>query len=41
MKKLLLILALIIAAPVVVAHSGGTDKYGCHVDHRTGIRHCH
>jgi hypothetical protein len=25
----------------VVAHSGGTDQNGCHIDHKTGIRHCH
>lgn len=31
-----------IAAPVVaVAHSGGTDKNGCHVNRATGVRHCH
>lgn len=24
-----------------VAHSGGTDQYGCHFDRRTGTRHCH
>ncbi|WP_227461464.1 YHYH domain-containing protein [Cupriavidus pauculus] len=23
------------------AHSGGTDSQGCHIDHKTGIRHCH
>lgn len=23
------------------AHSGGTDARGCHVDHRTGVYHCH
>jgi len=23
------------------AHSGGTDRYGCHIDHKTGLRHCH
>lgn len=25
----------------LMAHSGGTDSFGCHVDHSTGIRHCH
>ncbi|MBO9470767.1 YHYH domain-containing protein [Endozoicomonas sp. G2_2] len=24
-----------------VAHSGGTDKNGCHRDHKRGGRHCH
>lgn len=23
------------------SHSGGTDSYGCHTDHRTGYYHCH
>ncbi|CAN7590728.1 YHYH domain-containing protein [Acidovorax delafieldii] len=23
------------------AHSGGTDSQGCHLDHKTGMRHCH
>ncbi|MBE7440452.1 MAG: YHYH domain-containing protein [Spirochaetales bacterium] len=23
------------------AHRGRTDKNGCHVDKKTGIRHCH
>ena len=23
------------------AHSGGTDKYGCHYNHKTGEYHCH
>jgi len=23
------------------AHSGRTDKNGCHMDRKTGIRHCH
>lgn len=42
MKKLILILSLLAAVPVTVyAHSGGTDAMGCHIDHRTGIRHCH
>ncbi len=41
MKKIVFVLfALAIAAPVF-AHSGGTDSMGCHVDRKTGIRHCH
>lgn len=40
MKYLILSLALL-APAAVVAHSGGTDSAGCHVDHRTGVRHCH
>lgn len=23
------------------AHSGGTDSYGCHTNHSTGVYHCH
>jgi hypothetical protein len=23
------------------AHSGGTDKNGCHMNRKTGVRHCH
>ncbi|ASP84778.1 hypothetical protein CDO26_09330 [Sinorhizobium meliloti] len=23
------------------AHSGGTDKNGCHTNHKTGGYHCH
>ncbi|MES0168053.1 YHYH domain-containing protein [Mesorhizobium sp. M0027] len=23
------------------AHSGGTDKNGCHTNHKTGEYHCH
>jgi hypothetical protein len=22
-------------------HSGGTDAYGCHTNHKTGNYHCH
>lgn len=44
MKKLatLLISAVLAAGSATVfAHSGGTDQFGCHIDHSTGIRHCH
>ncbi len=44
MKKLigLILLGMIAASSInAFAHSGGTDAQGCHVDHRTGIRHCH
>ncbi len=43
MKNLLLAIGValsLITAPVL-AHSGGTDRQGCHVDHQTGVRHCH
>ena len=41
MKSIILLLIVLAAAPSVLAHSGRTDSSGCHVDHRTGIRHCH
>lgn len=25
----------------VLSHSGGTDRYGCHTNHKTGDYHCH
>lgn len=44
MKKLTFT-AVVVALPaawgLANAHSGGTDAQGCHVDHKTGIRHCH
>lgn len=40
MKKLIAVL-FVIASSVVLAHSGGTDKAGCHMDHSTGVYHCH
>lgn len=41
MKKAMLIAVLALMSGLVTAHSGGTDAYGCHKDHSTGIRHCH
>ncbi|MDO8385921.1 MAG: YHYH domain-containing protein [Polaromonas sp.] len=40
MKKLLAI-ALLLASGLAIAHSGGTDKDGCHNDRKAGTRHCH
>ena len=39
--KFILAGILIASSSFAIAHSGGTDKQGCHVDSRTGIRHCH
>lgn len=39
--KTMIAIAIVFAASFAHAHSGGTDKQGCHVDSRTGIRHCH
>lgn len=40
MKKMIVI-AMMLASSLAIAHSGGTDKDGCHVDHKTGVKHCH
>lgn len=39
--KVFLALVLAVASFGTFAHSGGTDKNGCHVDSRSGTRHCH
>lgn len=43
MKKIaaLLVFALTVASSLAFAHSGGTDRNGCHHDRRTGDYHCH
>lgn len=43
MKIMTLGLAAIMALAVApaLAHSGGTDSNGCHVQRSTGTRHCH
>lgn len=38
--KYLAILAVLVSN-LAVAHSGGTDRNGCHHDRKTGIYHCH
>lgn len=35
------VLVMALTAGQVMAHSGGTAADGCHIDHKTGIRHCH
>jgi hypothetical protein len=40
MRKILLFALLTVSAPAL-AHSGGTDAYGCHTNHATGVYHCH
>lgn len=39
--KTLIALALALGSAMAMAHSGGTDKNGCHTDHKTGTYHCH
>ena len=41
MKKFVIAVAVMMMSAGVWAHSGGTDSNGCHVDHKTGARHCH
>jgi hypothetical protein len=42
MKKIITISLLLGAfVSLAMSHSGGTDSRGCHVDSKTGIRHCH
>lgn len=42
MKKIVL-LGIVLGAltTILTAHSGGTNAQGCHLDHKTGIYHCH
>lgn len=39
--KALIAIFLLSASALALAHSGGTDRNGCHMDHRTGTYHCH
>lgn len=41
MKKIAVLIAVLCMSCGVLAHSGGTDKNGCHRDHKTGGYHCH
>lgn len=41
LKKTCTALLLALVAGLALAHSGGTDKLGCHKDHTTGVYHCH
>lgn len=41
MKKVIAVVCTVLMSCSVWAHSGGTDSNGCHVDHKTGVRHCH
>lgn len=40
MKKIAVLL-LALASVMAFAHSGGTDKNGCHYDRKNGGYHCH
>lgn len=39
--KMMLLFVVLMFSVSVFAHSGGTDKYGCHHDKKTGLYHCH
>ena len=44
MKAFILALAVMVTMGIsaaAFAHSGGTDKYGCHHDRKSGGYHCH
>lgn len=32
---------LVVSVSASDAHSGGKDKQGCHMNRKTGVRHCH
>jgi hypothetical protein len=41
MKKVITILVLMAVSAIAQARSGGINSTGCHIDHYTGIYHCH
>jgi hypothetical protein len=41
MRLLVAVLAVVSLPSVALAHSGGTDAYGCHHDRKNGGYHCH
>ena len=41
MKKLLVVACALLMSSAAFAHSGGTDKDGCHHDRKNGGYHCH
>lgn len=44
MKRMIaagLVALLAAASGLTIAHSGGTNALGCHLDHKTGEYHCH
>lgn len=41
MKNLVTAALLALLASLALAHSGGTDKNGCHHDRKNGGYHCH
>jgi hypothetical protein len=41
MRLLIVASLLAFTSTAATSHSGGTDQYGCHKDHKTGDYHCH
>ncbi|WP_409528083.1 YHYH domain-containing protein [Rhizobium sp.] len=44
MKLIIACLSLVLtcgAVSMAQAHGGGTDRNGCHTNHKTGDYHCH
>ena len=41
MKKTFLVIFVLGILVSLFAHSGGTNSAGCHMDHKTGVYHCH
>ncbi|MDM0103008.1 YHYH domain-containing protein [Variovorax sp. J22G73] len=41
MKKIAVLIAALCVSCGALSHSGGTDKNGCHRDHKNGGTHCH
>ena len=41
MQKWIVALLITIATASAFAHSGGTDRNGCHYDRKNGGYHCH
>lgn len=43
MKKIALVIGVVLSllSGLAIAHSGGTDRAGCHKNHKTGDYHCH
>lgn len=41
LKSVILLLVAVFISSTVLAHSGRTDKDGCHNEKKTGGHHCH
>jgi hypothetical protein len=41
MKFIITFMLTVMMGSAALAHGGGTDSSGCHVERATGYRHCH